>query len=84
MGGIVLSGFAGMIPFIAEYIEAKTNVSTMQGNPWQLVRVTPEQQQVLCAGGKRVCGGDWFGRKREMMVRVVVRADEAFDEERAE
>ncbi len=47
VGGIVLSGFAGMIPFIAEYIEAKTNVSTTQGNPWQLVRVTPEQQQVL-------------------------------------
>lgn len=47
VGGIILSGFAGMIPFIAEYIEAKTDVPTMQGNPWQLVRVTPEQQQVL-------------------------------------
>lgn len=47
VGGIVLSGFAGMIPFIAEYIEAKTGVSTTQGNPWQMVRVSPEQQQVL-------------------------------------
>lgn len=47
VGGIVLSGFAGMIPFIAEYIEAKTETPTTQGNPWQLVRVTPEQQQVL-------------------------------------
>lgn len=47
VGGIILSGFAGMIPFIAEYIEAKTNVPTMQGNPWQLVKVSPEQQQVL-------------------------------------
>ena len=47
VGGIILSGFAGMIPFIAEYIEAKTDVPTTQGNPWQLVRVTPEQQQVL-------------------------------------
>ena len=47
VGGIVLSGFAGMIPFIAEYIEAKTGVSTIQGNPWQLVRVTPEQQKAL-------------------------------------
>lgn len=47
VGGIVLSGFAGMIPFIAEYVEAKTNVPTTQGNPWQLVKVTPEQQQVL-------------------------------------
>ncbi len=47
VGGIVLSGFAGMIPFIAEYIEAKTGVPTAQGNPWQLVKVSPEQQQVL-------------------------------------
>ena len=47
VGGIILSGFAGMIPFIAEYIEAKTDVPTTQGNPWQLVRVSPEQQQVL-------------------------------------
>lgn len=47
VGGIILSGFAGMIPFIAEYIEAKTNLSTTQGNPWQLVKVSPEQQQVL-------------------------------------
>ena len=39
VGGIVLSGFAGMIPFIAEYIEAKTGVPTAQGNPWQLVKV---------------------------------------------
>ena len=45
--GIVLSGFAGVIPFIAEYIEIKTNIQTMQGNPWQLVQVTPEQQQAL-------------------------------------
>lgn len=47
VGGIVLSGFAGMIPFIAEYLEAKTNIATVQGNPWQLVRVTPEQQTAL-------------------------------------
>jgi len=47
VGGILLSGFAGMIPFMSEYIEAKTGVSTAQGNPWQLVRVTPEQQRAL-------------------------------------
>ena len=47
MGGIVLSGFAATIPFIAEYIEAKTEVPTVQGNPWQLVRVTDEQKQEL-------------------------------------
>lgn len=47
VGGIVLSGFAGVIPFIAEYIEAQTNIATVQGNPWQYVKVTAEQQQAL-------------------------------------
>lgn len=47
VGGIVLSGFAGVIPFMAEYIEAKTGIQTVQGNPWQMVKVTPQQQQAL-------------------------------------
>ncbi len=47
IGGIVLSGYAGIIPLFTEFIEAKTNVPTMKGNPWQLVRTTQEQQQVL-------------------------------------
>ena len=47
VGGIVLSGFSGIIPFIAEYIEMKTGVATIQGNPWQYVKVTPQQQQLL-------------------------------------
>ncbi len=47
VGGIVLSGFAGVIPFMAEYIEAKTGVQTIQGNPWQMVKVSPQQQQAL-------------------------------------
>lgn len=47
LGGIILSGFAGMIPFIDAYIQMKTNIETIQGNPWQYVRVTPEQQQAL-------------------------------------
>lgn len=46
---IILSGFAGVIPFLSEYLEAKTGISTVQGNPWQLVQVTPEQQQVLAS-----------------------------------
>ena len=44
---IVLSGFAGVIPLISAYIEVKTNVQTIQGNPWQLVQVTPDQQHAL-------------------------------------
>lgn len=47
IGGIVLSGYASMIPLFPEYIEAKTNIPTMKGNPWQLVRTTPEQQHAL-------------------------------------
>jgi len=47
VGGIAISGFGGMIPFVPEYVEAKTGVVSQQGNPWQLVRVTPEQQQAL-------------------------------------
>ena len=47
VGGIVLSGYASMIPFMTNFIEAKTNVPTMKGNPWQLVRTTTEQQRAL-------------------------------------
>ncbi len=49
VGGIILSGYVARIPLVAEYIEAKTGVSTMWGNPWQFVEVTPEQQQMLAS-----------------------------------
>ena len=45
--GIVLSGYASMIPLFSEYIEAKTRVSAMKGNPWQFVRTTEDQQRAL-------------------------------------
>ena len=47
VGGIILSGYASMIPLFSEYIEAKTSIPTIKGNPWQLVRTTPEQQHAL-------------------------------------
>ena len=47
VGGIVLSGYASMIPLFANFIEAKTNIASMNGNPWQFVRTTAEQQQML-------------------------------------
>ena len=47
VGGIVLSSYACTIPLFSEFIEAKTNIPTANGNPWQLVRTTPEQQQAL-------------------------------------
>ena len=47
VGGIILSGYAVMIPLFAEYIEAHTGIPTMKGNPWQSVRTTPDQQAAL-------------------------------------
>ena len=47
VGGIILSGYASIIPLFAEYIEAKTDIPTMKGNPWQSVRTTPDQQNLL-------------------------------------
>ena len=46
-GGIILSNFAANIPLLPEYIEAKTNIPTTIGNPWQLVQTSAEQQQAL-------------------------------------
>ena len=47
VGNIVLSGYASHIPLFPEYIEARTNVPTVNGNPWQLVRTTASQQRAL-------------------------------------
>lgn len=47
VGGIVLSGYASNVPLLASFIEAKTNISTVNGNPWQFVRTTGEQQKIL-------------------------------------
>ncbi|MDO4611283.1 MAG: type IV pilus assembly protein PilM [Candidatus Saccharibacteria bacterium] len=47
VGGIVVTGYGSMIPLFTEYLEAKSGVPTMKGNPWQSVRTTPEQQRAL-------------------------------------
>ena len=47
VGGVVLSGYAGMIPLLSEFIESKINIPTTKGNPWQFVRTTEEQQKAL-------------------------------------
>ena len=49
VGGIVLSGYGGMIPLFPEYIESKTRIPSMKGNPWQLVRASAEQQRMLAS-----------------------------------
>ena len=47
IGGIVLTGYASTIPLFCEYIEAKTQIPCSEGLPWQMVRVTQQQQQAL-------------------------------------
>lgn len=47
VGSTILSGYASVIPLFAEYLEAKTSIPTVKGNPWQAVRTTPEQQSAL-------------------------------------
>lgn len=47
VGGILLTGYAGMVPHFAEFIESKINIPTAKGNPWQFVRTTKAQQRTL-------------------------------------
>jgi type IV pilus assembly protein PilM len=49
MGGILLSGFASVIPQFGEYLTAKTNVLSSIANPWQKIRVAQSDQQQLSA-----------------------------------
>ena len=47
IGGVVLSNYASRIPLFPEYVEAKTRIPAMRGDPWQFVRVSAKQQQDL-------------------------------------
>ena len=47
VGGIILTSYGATIPLFPEYIETKTGVPTVKGNPWQLVRTTADQQRIL-------------------------------------
>ena len=49
VGGIVLASYGSTIPLFPEYIEAKTNIPAMRGNPWQFVRTSASQQQALAS-----------------------------------
>ena len=49
VGGILLSGYASVIPKFGEYVTAKTGVASVQANPWQKVRVPQGDQQQLAA-----------------------------------
>jgi type IV pilus assembly protein PilM len=47
VGGILLSGFAAVVPQFGDYITAKTSVTSTIANPWQKVRVSQSDQQQL-------------------------------------
>lgn len=47
VGGILLSGYAAIIPLFGEYVTAKTGVPSSIANPWQKVRVSQNDQQQL-------------------------------------
>ena len=49
IGSIVLSGYASMIPLFSGFMEAKTSISSVNGNPWQFVRTSQAQQQALAS-----------------------------------
>ncbi len=47
VGGILLSGYASVVPKFGDYVTAKTGVQSTQANPWQKVRVSQGDQQQL-------------------------------------
>ncbi len=49
VGGILLSGYAAVVPMFPEYVTAKTSVQSAIANPWQKVRVAQNDQQQLAA-----------------------------------
>jgi len=49
VGGILLSGFAAIVPQFGDYVTAKTGVASTIANPWQKVRVAQSDQQQLSA-----------------------------------
>lgn len=47
VGGILLSGYASVVPKFGDYVTAKTGVNSSQANPWQKVQVSQGDQQQL-------------------------------------
>jgi type IV pilus assembly protein PilM len=47
VGGILLSGYASVVPKFGDYVTAKTGVNSAQANPWQKVQVSQGDQQQL-------------------------------------
>lgn len=49
VGGILLSGFAAVLPQFGEYLTGKTSIPSSVANPWQRVNVIAADQQKLSA-----------------------------------
>lgn len=49
VGGILLSGYASVVPKFGDYVTAKTGVNSTQANPWQKVQVSQGDQQQLAS-----------------------------------
>lgn len=49
VAGILLSGYAAVVPMFGEYVTAKTTIQSAVANPWQKVRVAQNDQQQLAA-----------------------------------
>src|SRR5690606_36424639 len=47
VGGIMLSGFAAIVPGFPEYVSSKTGIQATMANPWQKVKVSQADQQQL-------------------------------------
>jgi Tfp pilus assembly PilM family ATPase len=49
VGNVLLSGYAGTIPGLDQYIANKTGVQTSVANPWQFVAVPQNDQNLTAA-----------------------------------
>lgn len=47
VGGVLLSGYASVVPRFGDYITAKTGIPATAANPWQKVTVSESDQQQL-------------------------------------
>lgn len=47
--GILLSGYASIMPMFSDYVSTKTAAQAVVANPWQKVRVSQNDQQQLAA-----------------------------------
>lgn len=47
VGGIMLSGYATVVPGFGEYVTSKTGVQSVMANPWQNIHVSQSDQQQL-------------------------------------